>query len=249
MIRNQHEHDERMLRNVGREFEGYRYPYQSQQFSPYARFQPQEQNYMSAYGAGSPYGPPMEEFYYQGLAPRGYLGQSPALGNPYLGQSTAYRSLGPGLYDPMNRLVGNPDIGGYDPMNRQHFAPQAMLPQAFTPPQFAAPSFRGIGPKGYVRPDERIKEDVCERLFKHPDIDASDVSVEAKQGVVVLAGTVIDRMTKHQIEDLVDNVIGVKDIENNITVRPRALLEAGMVGRGPAQSQGETQAEVGKPRH
>src|SRR5256885_12501149 len=42
----------------------------------------------------------------------------------------------------------------------------------------------GRGPKGYRRSDERIREEVMERLTFSPDIDASDVEVEVQDGVV-----------------------------------------------------------------
>jgi osmotically-inducible protein OsmY len=42
----------------------------------------------------------------------------------------------------------------------------------------------GHGPKGYTRSDERILEDVCERLAHVPAIDARELSVEVKDGEV-----------------------------------------------------------------
>ena len=76
----------------------------------------------------------------------------------------------------------------------------------------------GRGPKGYQRSDERLKEDICERLMNADYIDASDVSVEVKDGKVTLEGTVSQRRMKHAIEDLVDDCIGVKDIDNKVRV-------------------------------
>jgi hypothetical protein len=35
----------------------------------------------------------------------------------------------------------------------------------------------GRGPKAYRRSDERITEDVCDRLTQHPHIDATDIAV------------------------------------------------------------------------
>jgi osmotically-inducible protein OsmY len=78
---------------------------------------------------------------------------------------------------------------------------------------------RGKGPKGYMRSDDRIKEDICERLSDDPVIDASDISVEARQGVVTLSGTVDSRQLKHRVEDLIERCSGVKDIENRLTVK------------------------------
>lgn len=78
---------------------------------------------------------------------------------------------------------------------------------------------RGKGPKGYTRSDDRIKEDICERLSDDPMIDASDVSVDARQGVVTLTGSVESRQLKHRIEDLIERCSGVRDIENRLTVK------------------------------
>ena len=49
------------------------------------------------------------------------------------------------------------------------------------------PSFRGRGPKNYQRSDERIREDVCERLTYDERVDASDVEVDVREGVVRLS--------------------------------------------------------------
>ena len=77
---------------------------------------------------------------------------------------------------------------------------------------------RGRTPKGYTRSDDRIKDDVCEQLYRTPDIDVSEVTVEARNGTVTLEGTVPDRRMKHRIEDLCEQCIGVQDVENRIRV-------------------------------
>jgi BON domain len=75
------------------------------------------------------------------------------------------------------------------------------------------------GPKGYQRSDERLREDISERLLVARYIDSSDVTVEVSGAKVVLDGTVPERPMKHAIEDLVDACPGVQDIENKIRVR------------------------------
>jgi len=82
----------------------------------------------------------------------------------------------------------------------------------------------GRPPKGYQRSDERIKEDVCDRLM-HSWVDAENVEIEVRSGEVVLAGSVEDRQSKRAIEDIADGVLGVKDVQNNIRVRPRGAEE------------------------
>jgi BON domain len=75
------------------------------------------------------------------------------------------------------------------------------------------------GPKGYQRSDERLREDISERLMQARYIDSSDVTVEVSGAKVVLEGTVPERRMKHAIEDLVDACPGVQDIENRIRVK------------------------------
>jgi hypothetical protein len=77
---------------------------------------------------------------------------------------------------------------------------------------------RGIGPQGYVRSDERIREDVCERLTLHDAIDASNIEVGVTEGVVTLGGDVPERYMKHLAEDAVVDTVGVKDVENALRV-------------------------------
>ncbi|PJJ99566.1 hypothetical protein CO641_07715 [Lysobacteraceae bacterium NML91-0213] len=81
---------------------------------------------------------------------------------------------------------------------------------------------RGRGPKGYTRSDERIMEALCERLADDDDIDASDISVEVRDGVATLTGTVPHRWMKHRAEDLAEACGGVKDVENLVRVSGRA---------------------------
>lgn len=74
------------------------------------------------------------------------------------------------------------------------------------------------GPKGYQRSDERIREDLCDRLMRSRHIDSSEVTVEVADGRVLLEGTVPHRRMKHAIEDMADACLGVQEIENRIRV-------------------------------
>lgn len=77
-------------------------------------------------------------------------------------------------------------------------------------------SHRGRGPKGYVRSDERLTELICERLTDDARIDASDITVEVKQGDVTLSGTVPDKLTRWRAEELVESVGGVGSVSNRL---------------------------------
>ncbi|WP_176736399.1 BON domain-containing protein [Oligoflexus tunisiensis] len=76
----------------------------------------------------------------------------------------------------------------------------------------------GLGPKGYRRSDDSIKEDVCERLTQDPVIDASDVEVHVQDGEVTLTGTVAGRIEKSRAEDIILDIRGVKNVENRLKV-------------------------------
>ena len=76
----------------------------------------------------------------------------------------------------------------------------------------------GKGPKGYTRSDEKIKEDVEERLYHDSFIDASDIEVTVNDGEVTLTGTVDHKKTRRRAEDCADAVAGVKDVSLNLKV-------------------------------
>jgi osmotically-inducible protein OsmY len=80
------------------------------------------------------------------------------------------------------------------------------------------PSYRGRGPKNYRRSDQRILEDVCERLERDDHVDASDVEVNVNEGIVTMAGSVPDREMKRRAEDLAESCGGVRDVQNQIRV-------------------------------
>lgn len=78
---------------------------------------------------------------------------------------------------------------------------------------------RGRGPKGYKRSDERIKEDVNDRLTDDYRLDASEIDVQVNNGEVVLSGTVNRREEKRRAEDLAESVSGVSNVENRLRVQ------------------------------
>ncbi|HEX7186227.1 MAG TPA: BON domain-containing protein [Thermoanaerobaculia bacterium] len=80
---------------------------------------------------------------------------------------------------------------------------------------------RGRGPRGYKRTDERIHEDVCDRLAAHGDVDASDIEVKVENGEVTLTGNVPDRRTKRLAESVAESVRGVVDVHNQLRLGGR----------------------------
>jgi len=79
---------------------------------------------------------------------------------------------------------------------------------------------RGRGPKTYTRSDERIREDVNDRLTDDAWLDASEIEVQVAAGEVTLSGSVMSREDRRRAEDLAEHVSGVRHVQNNIRVRP-----------------------------
>jgi osmotically-inducible protein OsmY len=77
---------------------------------------------------------------------------------------------------------------------------------------------KGKGPKGYTRSDDRIREEVHDRLADDPYVDASDIEVKVENCEVVLTGNVSDRDQKRRAEDVVESVSGVRHVENRLRV-------------------------------
>lgn len=78
--------------------------------------------------------------------------------------------------------------------------------------------FAGRGPKGYTRSDERIREDVSDKLMEHPDLDASEIEVRVAGGEVTLTGSVDSRWAKRLAEDVAESCTGVRDVMNQLRV-------------------------------
>ncbi|MBC2664676.1 BON domain-containing protein [Novosphingobium flavum] len=86
------------------------------------------------------------------------------------------------------------------------------------PPPRPEPDYRGRGPAGYTRSDERIREDVNDRLTDHPRLDARRITVTVENGEVTLDGKVSSRAAKRRAEDCIDYVSGVTHVQNNLRV-------------------------------
>ncbi|MEW6253166.1 MAG: BON domain-containing protein, partial [Planctomycetota bacterium] len=101
--------------------------------------------------------------------------------------------------------------------------------------------FFGMGPKGYTRSDERIREDLCDRLMADDCIDASEIELAVKSGEVTLKGTVTDRWQKYLAEEVAERTMGVRDVINEIRVR-RPEPRTGQSVQRPSVQAGEQHA-------
>lgn len=70
-----------------------------------------------------------------------------------------------------------------------------------------------------MRPDSDIKRDVEDELRWDPDLDATDIAVTVKNGVVTLAGFTRSYSDKLEAESAAKRVAGVLGVANDIEVR------------------------------
>jgi osmotically-inducible protein OsmY len=75
---------------------------------------------------------------------------------------------------------------------------------------------RGKGPA--QRTDEQIKSAIEEILTEDPQLDASGIQVSVQQGIALLSGTVASREAKRRAEDLTDQIMGVRDVQNTLSI-------------------------------
>jgi hypothetical protein len=133
--------------------------------------------------------------------------------------------------NPRNRSVGfeQPRTSRNDERSGQRDRPNPYLSQygdRFVDPyerdlhpKAASGNYAGKGPKGFHRSDDRVREEVCATLTRHPGVDATDIDVDVSLGVVTLKGTVQERRMKHLAEISIENLLGVKDVINQVRVR------------------------------
>ncbi len=104
--------------------------------------------------------------------------------------------------------------------------------------------FSGRGPRNYQRSDERIRDDVCELLTRHGGIDASQMDVDVRQGVVTLRGSVDSGRIRRMTEELVEDIAGVRDVQNDLRVNQRTGY-VGTTGPGAQSASQGTSTGAG----
>src|SRR5207248_398600 len=98
-----------------------------------------------------------------------------------------------GFFDRAGYMGGRPEwsgSGGYEPSGYGFSPPGWSAPERGGRHEYDAERWNrwvrggaqsgphaGRGPRGYQRSDERIREDVCERMCQSGDLDASDIEV------------------------------------------------------------------------
>ena len=101
-------------------------------------------------------------------------------------------------------------------------------------------NYRGHGPAGYTRTDERIREDASERLTDDWAVDARRIEVSVSSGEITLNGAVPSRDQKRRAEDLVEDVSGVKHVQNNLRVEQASTWDRNNSGETSGSSGTKT---------
>jgi osmotically-inducible protein OsmY len=83
---------------------------------------------------------------------------------------------------------------------------------------------------GYTRSDERILEDACDALTEDWRVDARKIQVSVSNGEVTLEGTVPGRLQKRRAEDCVEDLSGVRHVQNNLRVDEAAAWDRNTSG-------------------
>jgi HSP20 family molecular chaperone IbpA len=96
--------------------------------------------------------------------------------------------------------------------------------------------YEGRPPRSYRRPDERILDDIYQRIALS-GVDAEDVEIDVKNGVVTLSGRVPRRSDKRLIEEVAEQVFGAQEVQNHLHLAPaeRAAEPAAAIPGGNGQ--------------
>jgi osmotically-inducible protein OsmY len=76
-----------------------------------------------------------------------------------------------------------------------------------------------------MRSDSEIERDVKEELEWNPDLDATNIAVSVKDGVVALTGFVRSYTDKYEAEQAAKRVLGVRAVANDLEVRMPSVDE------------------------
>jgi osmotically-inducible protein OsmY len=108
--------------------------------------------------------------------------------------------------------------------------------------------FSGVGPRGYRRSDDRIQEDINDRLTWHGQIDATEVQVEVKDGIATITGTVNSRQDKRLAEYIAESIPGVMDVQNNLKINKQTDWNQGSGGSETNQRMQEETGETSRKK-
>ena len=129
------------------------------------------------------------------------------------------RNYGRGFNQDYGQDYGRSYNRGYD--RNQDYNRDFSLYGVHPNPYWMRGQYSGMGPRGYRRSDERMQEDINDRLTWHGQVDATEINVEVQDGIATLTGTVNSRQEKRLAEDIAESIPGVMDVQNNLKINNR----------------------------
>lgn len=106
--------------------------------------------------------------------------------------------------------------------------------------------YSGVGPKGYSRSPEALKERVCERLQDDGRIDASNIEIECNDCEITLKGTVKSRSEKRLAEDCAESIRGVEDVHNRLRIDKQGSRQSESLSTSSSSSKRKTSSRSAK---
>jgi osmotically-inducible protein OsmY len=79
------------------------------------------------------------------------------------------------------------------------------------------------------RHDDRIREEIYQKLKWSPDVDATEIGIMVSKGVVTLYGSVDSSHAYNTAAKILDSVNGIVGIKNHLTLRPTLDMNSGKV--------------------
>ena len=74
-------------------------------------------------------------------------------------------------------------------------------------------------PRGARRSDGQIKNELETLLREHGQVDSGDIQVDVRDGVVTLSGMVSSPAELEAAVGIADNIIGTKEVKNQLTIK------------------------------
>jgi BON domain len=180
-------------------------------------------------------GPMMYRQGFPGYGTMGFGNYGGGMGGMGYGQGMYGQGLGAyGGGMPSSSMSG---LGGWNLPDTWIVAEYWLIPGPFT----------GAGPHSYQRSDERIRDDVHERLTRHGYLDARNIQAQVSNGEVTLTGSVDTRQAKRMAADTAESVSGVKDVHNNLQIQQPTSQQMGQqTGQtGQMGQMGQTSQSAG----
>jgi hypothetical protein len=144
-------------------------------------------------------------------------------GSPKRRRTHGYRGYGSGF------ARGTDQYGGGVHWGRGFAGVGAMeglsgtLPHAALVPEVVRHGYSGLAPRGYVRPDERVREEICDELTRRADIDPRRIDVRVVDGEVVLEGEVEDAAARSAVAEIAARCAGVTAVVDRLGVLEKEI--------------------------